>query len=331
MIRTQVFKIKVIDANSYVRPLLLKQYRHFSSTQSSGQNLDLGGIYPPIPTPFKQNEDLSWNRLKDNLSKWENVSFKGYVVQGSNGEYVSMSHEERLKMVEFVRKTVAPEKLIIAGSGCEGTRETVLLTNRMAEVGADAALVTTPSFFKNRMNYDAMMEHYTRIAESSTIPVILYNVPSNTGVEFPLKAICELAKHPNVIGLKDSGGNITNIADVIHETSSENFQVIAGSASFLLASMQLGAVGGICALANILGDECCRLYSLLRDDKIEEARKLQLSLIKPNQAVTRKYNVPGMKYAMSLFGFYGGPCRSPLTPLKEAEAEDVKQSFTAFL
>jgi len=200
----------------------------------------------------------------------------------------------------------------------------------MANVGADAALITTPSFFKARMNSQAMMKHYITIADSSPIPIILYNVPSNTGVEFPMDAILKLATHPNIIGLKDSGGNITSMGSIIHDTANEDFQVIAGSASFLLASLQLGAVGGICALANVLGGECCHLYTLIHEKKIEEAVKYQLKLIAPNQAVTRKYNVPALKYAMELYGYYGGPSRSPLTKLATLEEEDVKRTFESF-
>lgn len=298
--------------------------------QQSNSGLDLSGIYPPIPTPFMENEDIAWEHLNSNLEKLNQHPFKGYVVQGSNGEYVFLSNEERIKMVQFVRENTPRDKLILAGSGCEGTRETLQLTIAMGEVGADAALITTPSFFKSRMNSAAMMKHYTTIADNSPIPVILYNVPSNTGVEFPHDAIVNLAQHHNVIGLKDSGGNITNMGSVIQDTSNEDFQVIAGSASFLLPALQLGAVGGICALANVLGAECCHLHDLITQGKTQQAVEYQLQLIAPNQAVTRKYNVPALKYAMELFGYYGGPCRAPLTPLNAAEANDVKNCFDNF-
>eukprot|EP00795_Rhopilema_esculentum_P011951 gene11951-2525_t len=293
-------------------------------------NLDLSGIYPPIPTSFNENEDIDFEKLKSNLARWNKMPFAGYVVQGSNGEYVYLSNKERVDMIEFVRKEVPKDKLVIAGSGCEGTRETIQLTNEMAAAGADAVLVTTPCFYKNRMNVQAMNKHYTQIADASTVPVILYNVPANTGVEFPPESIAELAKHPNIIGLKDSGGNITNIGGIIHATAGNDFQILAGSASFLVPYLSLGAVGGVCALANVLGEEVCQLYKLYKDGKQEEARKLQLKLIKPNGAVTRKYNVPAMKHAMDLYGFYGGPCRSPMTSLLSNEAAEVEKSFVEF-
>jgi len=319
--------------NRNVNPYACNSVNRFSSASKINQKkedtLNLSGVYPPITTTFKLCEDIAWKELAGNLEIYEKINFKGYVVQGSNGEYVLLSKQERIDMVDYVRKRT--KKLILAGSACEGTRETVDLTSKMADVGADAALVATPCFFKNRMNYTAMMKHYECIAEKSPIPVILYNVPSNTGVEFPLDAIIELAKHPNVIGFKDSGGNITNIGHILQETRSQDFQVLAGSASFLMASLQLGAVGGICALANVLGDKCVQLYQLTVDNQLEEARNLQLSLIAPNQVVTRKYNVPALKYAMDLLGYYGGPCRLPLTDITPAEKEDVKNCFRDYL
>lgn len=303
---------------------------HLAVAKNMASQLDISGIFPPIVTPFKDNEDIDYEKLKTNLAKWNKFSFAGYVVQGSNGEYVYLSAEEKIEVIEFVKKEIPKDRLIIAGSGCEGTRETIDLTKRMAAAGADAALVVTPCFFKNRMNAKAMNKHYTAIADVSPIPIILYNVPSNTGLEFPSESIVELSKHPNIIGLKDSGGNITNISGIIQETSGNNFQILAGSSGFLMPYLLLGAVGGVCALANVLGEEVCKLYDLCKDGKIEEARQLQLKLIKPNGAVTRKYNVPAMKYAMDLFGYYGGPCRSPLTSLLESEAADVEKSFNEF-
>eukprot|EP00111_Clytia_hemisphaerica_P016797 TCONS_00049812-protein len=330
---TTFFSRKLIDGkhlSKFSKSVRLLLHDGKVASRSMSTDLDLSGIYPPIPTPFKANEDVDWHSLKSNLDKWSAVPFKGYVVQGSNGEYVSLSTEEKIDMVQFVAENVESNKTILVGSGCEGTKETIELTNEMAKKGAHAALVVTPAFFKNRMNSAAMINHYTQVADASSIPVILYNVPSNTGFEFPVDAIIKLSEHPNIIGFKDSGGNITNIGHIISETRERGFQVLAGGASFLMASMNLGAVGGICALANILGQECCDLATLCKEGRLDEARELQLKLIAPNQAVTRKYNVPALKYAMDLCGYYGGPSRSPLGPLNELEMKDVKNCFKEY-
>ncbi|XP_057305674.1 4-hydroxy-2-oxoglutarate aldolase, mitochondrial-like [Hydractinia symbiolongicarpus] len=311
--------------------LCTSSIRYLSTCSPVQQKLDLCGIFPPIATPFKENEDIAWGKFEENLQKWDKIPFKGYLVLGSNGEYVSLSNKERVDIVKFVKKSVKTSKLVLAGPALEGTKETLRLTKEMADVGADAVVVTTPSFFKNRMNYDAMMKHYTTIADFSPVPVILYNVPSNTGVEFPLNAVFELAKHSNIIGIKDSCGNITNLGHIIERTSHEDFQVLVGAASLILPAMQLGAVGSICALANILGEKCCNLYSMVGENKLKAATHLQLSLIAANQTVTRKYNVPAMKYAMDLLGYYGGPCRSPLTPLSDAEKADIENVFKDYI
>ena len=145
--------------------------------------MDISGIYPPIVTPFDVAEHIDWVALEKNINIWNKIPFRGYVVQGSNGEYAYMEKEERLQLVKKVKECMSENKLLIAGSGCESTRSTVELTNEMAGEGADAALVVTPCFYKSGMNDAALMSHYTRVADESKIPIILYNVPPNTGID----------------------------------------------------------------------------------------------------------------------------------------------------
>lgn len=296
--------------------------------KTSRQFLDLGGVYPPIATPFDADENILYDKLDSNLQIWNNAPFKGYVVQGSNGEYVYLTKDERVQMVEHVRKFVPKEKLVIAGSGCESTRETVEMTALMAEVGADAVLVTTPCFYKNGMTNDAMIAHFLKVADSSPVPVILYSVPSNTGIDLAPEVIIKLSNHPNIIGLKDSGGDISKIGNLVFKTKHCGFQILAGSASFLYPSIALGCVGGVCALANVLPQEVCQLYELSRTGRHGDAQSLQQRLIAPNTAVTRKFGVPGLKNAMDWFGFYGGPTRSPLQALTSDEEASVRQMFS---
>lgn len=298
------------------------------SGMATNRVLDLGGVYPPIATPFDAEENILYDKLESNLRLWSKAPFRGYVVQGSNGEYVYLTKEERVEMVKRVRKLVPKEKLIIAGSGCESTKDTIEMTKGMAEVGADAVLVTTPCFYKSGMTNDAMVAHYTKVADSSPVPVILYSVPSNTGIDLAPEVVIKLADHPNIIGLKDSGGDISKIGNLVFKTKSSGFQILAGSASFLYPSITLGCVGGVCALANVLPQEVCLLYEMSLTGRHSEAQALQKRLIAPNAAVTRKFGVPGLKIAMDWFGFYGGPTRSPLQALTEGETADVKRMFT---
>nr|XP_002735311.2 PREDICTED: 4-hydroxy-2-oxoglutarate aldolase, mitochondrial-like [Saccoglossus kowalevskii] len=176
---------------------------------SSGRNLDIAGIFPPIPTPFDNNENVSWEHLEQNLKKWNQIPFKGYVVQGSNGEYTYLTKDERVEVVSRVRKGTPKDKLIIAGSGCESTRDTVEMSKLMASAGADAVLVVTPCYYKAQMKAAALEQHYRKVADESPIPVILYSVPGNTTIDLPVDVAVNLSSHPNIIGMKESGGDVS--------------------------------------------------------------------------------------------------------------------------
>ncbi|XP_012999055.1 4-hydroxy-2-oxoglutarate aldolase, mitochondrial isoform X2 [Cavia porcellus] len=253
----------------------------------------------------------------------------GFVVQGSTGEFPFLTSGERLEVVSRVRQVVPKDKLLLAGSGCESTQATVEMTVSMAQAGADAAMVVTPFYYRGRMNSAALIHHYSKVADLSPIPVVLYSVPANTGLDLPVDAVVTLAQHPNIVGMKDSGGDVTRIALIVHKTRHQDFGVLAGSAGFLLASYALGAVGGVCGLANVLGAQVCQLERLCLTGQWEEARKLQLRLIEPNTAVTRRFGIPGLKKAMDWFGYYGGPCRAPLQGLSPAEEEALRLDFSS--
>ncbi|KAJ1140999.1 hypothetical protein NDU88_007336 [Pleurodeles waltl] len=253
----------------------------------------------------------------------------GFVVQGSNGEYPYLTREERIEVVHRVRQAVPKNKLLMAGSGCESTQATIEMTVSMASAGADAVLVVTPCYYRGKMTSAALIHHYTKVAESSPVPVVLYSVPGNTGLDLPVDAIVALSQHPNIVGLKDSGGDITRVGLIVHKTRNQDFQVLSGSAGFLLAGYSVGAIGGVCALANILGTQVCELERLCLAGQWDAAKELQYRLIEPNAAVTRKFGIPGLKQAMEWFGYYGGPCRPPLLPLTETEVKELHRDFTA--
>ncbi|XP_047222817.1 4-hydroxy-2-oxoglutarate aldolase, mitochondrial isoform X3 [Girardinichthys multiradiatus] len=266
---------------SLCRVEYLGAWRRSLSHTAAGK-LDLSGIYPPIATPFTAKEDVDYQKLEENLLKYAKIPFKGLVVQGSNGEYPFLTEEERVEVVKAVRRYLPLGKLLMAGSGCESTKATLQLTEKMAAAGADAVLVVNPCFYKGKMDSRAMIHHFTEVADSSPVPVVLYSVPANTGLELPMDAVVELCQHPNILGLKDSGGDITRIGLIVHKTEAQDFQVLAGSAGFLMAAYCVGAVGGVCALANVLGQELCELERLCESGHWEEARVLQQRLIEPN-------------------------------------------------
>jgi 4-hydroxy-2-oxoglutarate aldolase len=288
-------------------------------------NLSLAGIFPPIPTPFTANGKVDFDHLRFNLNRWNKEPLTGYVVCGSNGEYTFLTLHERVELIRTARQVIPASRPLIAGSGMESTHATIDMTRQMAEAGADAAIVVTPCYYKGRMTAAALEQHYRQVADASPIPVILYSVPANTGVDLPAQAVINLARHPNIIGIKDSGGDVTKIGYMVHGTRSEKFQILAGSAGFLLGALAVGAVGGVCALANIAAARLTQLWKSFREGDVTRARQIQLPLIEANTAVTARFGVAGLKAAMDMLGYYGGPVRAPLLPLPEEDRITLRE------
>lgn len=282
-----------------------------------------------MPTPFNEDETIAYDKLASNIAKWSEIPFRGLVVQGSNGEYVYLTPEERVELVKRSREFLPDSsgKLLLAGSGCESTRDTINMTQKMAAAGADAVMVVTPSYYKGGMKDKALHAHFTAVANNSPVPVILYSVPAFTVIDLSIDVVVDLANHPNIIGIKESGGNITKIGSIVHQTKDVGFQVIAGSAGFLLATLNLGGVGGVSALANVLGEAVCELHRLTADGDSTAAVQLQKKLIAPNSAVTNIFGIPGLKQVMDWKGFYGGPLRAPLQPLSDQEVDKLHKVF----
>jgi len=280
--------------------------------------ISLSGVFPPIPTPFDAAGEVNCRALAENLARWNRYDLAGYVVLGSNGEGVFLDEGEKLRLLETARQAIPAGRLLIAGTGCESTRATVALTRRAAGVGAEAALVVTPHYYKGRMTSEALVGHFYAVAEASPIPIILYNVPSNTGVDMDATTIARAAQHPNIVGIKDTGGNLARMADTVRLAGPE-FQVLAGSAGFFLAGLAVGAVGGVLALANIAPQQMIDLYRLFKAGRWAEAAGLQRRMIPVNAAVTTRWGIAGLKAALEMLGYYGGPVRPPLLEIGEEE------------
>ncbi|MGI6344198.1 MAG: dihydrodipicolinate synthase family protein [Bacillota bacterium] len=281
------------------------------------------GIFAPIATPFR-NDEIDYAALKFNLDRYSASPLTGLVVLGSNGEFALLDMDERMRMVEFVRQNTDPSKQIIAGTGCESTRETIRLTRFAASVGADAALVVNPNYYKGSMTEAALERFYLDLAEASPIPVMVYNMPRNTGINMSSALIARLAQHENIVGVKDSGGNIVQIAEII-AGSPDDFSVFAGSGSFLYPTLALGGVGGTLAVANILPELCVQLYDAMQAGDHATARELQLRLLEPNAAVTSRFGIAGLKVALDMLGYKGGLPRRPMLPLGESQQEELRQ------
>lgn len=286
----------------------------------------LHGVYAPIPTPFVDGK-IAYDKLEKNLEFWLGTNLEGIVVLGSNGEFVLLSSEEKIELIKFVCDKCKGKKQVIAGTGAESTEETIRLSIAAAEAGADAVLIVTPNYYKGAMTDAVLKRFYTDVADASTAPVILYNMPRNTGINISSKLVAELAKHPNIVGMKDSGGNIVQIQECVAHTP-EDFNIFAGSASYLFASLTVGATGGTLALANIFPNECAKVQELFDAGKVSEALDLQNLLVDSNNAVTAKYGIAGLKAAMDMMGLFGGEPRLPLLPINENEKADLKAILT---
>ncbi len=285
--------------------------------------VSMAGIFPPIPTPFDLNEELDLKALAGNIEKWNKTPLNGYVVLGSNGEMTYLSEAEKIAVFETARKHIPSNKLMMAGCGCESTHSSIQLAKKAAAIGADVALFISPCYYKSRMDNAGLTDYYTRLADASPLPVSVYNFPANTGIDMSAELILKLSQHQNIAGVKDSGGNVAKMGEII-KNARPGFQVLAGSAGFLYPALCLGAVGGVLALANIAPQQCCDILAFTKAGKYEDARQLQLRMIAPNTAVTAGLGVPGLKAAMDMLGMVGGKPRSPMLPLGEEQKTKLR-------
>jgi 4-hydroxy-2-oxoglutarate aldolase len=286
----------------------------------------LDGIYPPIPTPFDEKGKIAVDALKRNLLFLDQFDLRGLVVLGSNGEYVLLSEKEKLLVIETARELVPSHRLLIAGTGCQSTDGTLELTKRAAAIGVDAVLIITPSYYRRLMTPETLIHHFFTIADDSPVPILIYNMPACTGIDLEAETVAALAQHPNIIGLKDSSGNIVKMGAIRQQTGSR-FQILAGSGGFLVPALSMGAIGGIMALANIAPHACIALRRYFLETRQAEARELQLRMIPVNDAVTSRWGVPGLKAAMDILGLYGGPVRMPLRPV----SDEVRKQLNSIL
>jgi 4-hydroxy-2-oxoglutarate aldolase len=284
--------------------------------------MKLQGIMPPITTPFK-GEEVAYDRLKENFQKWNKTKLSGYLVLGSNGESVYLSEAEKLKVIEVSREAIPKDKIMMVGTGMESTVETIRFTNEAARLGADMALVVTPCYFKTSMTNAVLLDHFTAVAEAARIPILVYNVPQFTGVNMVPSLVGRLSRHPNIIGVKDSSGNIDQLTRIVNE-SVDGFGVFVGSAPVLYPALCIGAAGGILAAANALPGLYTKLADLFSAGKQAEALNLQNRLTPIAIAVTATYGIGGLKKVMDLMGYFGGEPRRPLKGVTPEAERDLK-------
>jgi 4-hydroxy-2-oxoglutarate aldolase len=292
-----------------------------------GTGLRLEGIYPPIATPFDSEGNLYKAKVRHNLEQWNRTGLAGYVVCGSTGESVYLTTEEKVRLWEWVAEYAAADKLLVAGTGMESVRETVDLTNRAAAAGYKAAMVRTPHYYKNLLGRpEAQALYFRAVADQSKIPLMIYNWPQATGLDIPAETVAALSEHPNIVAIKESSGNLEKVMKMIREVRT-GFQVLVGSAPTLWPSLAAGAVGAVLAYANAAPYSTIMIWEACRARDAEAARDWQNRIAHAAWLVTVKHGIPGLKYAMDLNGYYGGPPRLPLIPLPPEGRREIEEAF----
>jgi 4-hydroxy-2-oxoglutarate aldolase len=284
--------------------------------------LDLKGVYAPIPTPFDDQGRVHWEALDGNLEKWLSSPLDGLVVGGSNGEFPFLSFKERVELTRRVARKTAGQIPIVTGIHCPSLTETIELCVAAAEAGTDAVLALPPHYYKGQNSTESLKSYFWAVADSSPVPVVLYNMPSNTGFNLSPECVQAISAHPRIIGIKDTSGDIVQIARLCLE-SHPGFSVFVGSGGFFLAGLAVGCTGGTLAVANILPAACSRLQESFSSGDIRAAREIQHRILILNHAVTKGYGIPGLKVAVEGIGLYGGPCRPPLLPLDPGKTSEV--------
>jgi 4-hydroxy-2-oxoglutarate aldolase len=288
----------------------------------------LAGIYVPLVTPFTAEGELDPTAFAFNLERYLRSPVTGFVVLGSNGEAPQLDDDEADRAVATVRDLVPRGRPLLAGTGRESTRATIAATRRAARLGVDAVMVRTPSFYKGQMTSDVFIRHFREVADSSPVPVLLYNVTMYTGVNLQPDAIAALSEHPNIAGMKESGNDMVHLAECLARIR-DGFVMLAGSATTCYASLALGAHGAVLALAGLVPDLAVELVEAARHGRFDEARRLQRRLMPLARTIGATHGVPGLKAALDLLGYRGGAPRPPLRPVPADALDNIKGTLQA--
>jgi 4-hydroxy-2-oxoglutarate aldolase len=291
--------------------------------------MNLAGVFAPVPTPFDDHGVVDTARLQRALTRWMTRPLTGVVVLGSNGEAVLMDDGEADRVIGAAREVVPRDRALIVGTGRESTQAAIAASKRAAAQGVDAVLVRTPGFFKSQMTTDAFVRHYTAVADASPVPVLLYNFTALTGVNLLPTAVATLAAHPNIVGMKESGGDVAQIADLVSSTPAD-FGVLAGTIATFYPALCVGAVGGILAPACVAPEACVKLFELTKSGRHDEALALQRELMPLARLLGQTYGVPGLKAALNLLGYDVGVPRQPLAPAPDSAIPALRAALAPF-
>lgn len=291
-----------------------------------GLAVAFAGVFAPICTPFTRTEAVDHAALRVNLARYATSGIRGYLALGSNGENRSLTERERLHVLGEVVAGKGPGQVVMAGATYDAERDTTRFLAAAATIGADFGLVLPPGYFRKQMTDDVLHGYYARIADTSRIPLLLYNAPGFCGVTLSVELVARLAQHPNIVGMKDSASSgIEHFLPL----QSASFHVLAGSANFLFPAMLGGSAGGTVSLANAFPDVAVQLFAYGRARDEARGAPYQAWVTRVNHAISGTYGVPGVKAAMTLAGFRGGWPRRPLLPLDPAQVAGLRTLLAA--
>jgi 4-hydroxy-2-oxoglutarate aldolase len=285
-------------------------------------SINLNGILLPVTTPFLAAEDIDTEGLAQNLTAWNKTGITGYVILGSTGERANLDEAEYVGVIETARRSVPENLTFIAGAGQQSTRGTVHEIERAVHAGAEAVLVITPSFYKSAITQDALVRHYSAVADAATVPVILYSMPDLTGIRIGPETAARLSEHENIIGMKDSSADVAGFAETVRQTP-DDFAVMIGNGTVLCEALQAGGRGGILAVGCVTPELSIEIYRALQAGEIDRAKYLQENLTPLARAVTKTYGIGGLKTAIEFAGLVGGAVRAPLKRPGEAAAAEI--------
>ena len=278
------------------------------------------GIIPPVPTPFKQNGDLDTDSLQKLIVQL-GPHVDGFLILGSNGEVPYLEESERLRVLEAAREAIPAGKPMIVGAGAESTRMTTSRARVAAQVGGDAALVIAPFYNKGSMTPSVLETHFRAVADASSIPVYVYNIPQVSGIAHSPAWMSKIVQHPNIRGVKDSSGDIMNFTEMARLVPS-SFNIMTGNAPTLLPALSVGAQGAILAAANVIPKAFGALYKAFNAGDLKTALEIQRRSNPMSYAVTRDFGVSGLKAVMRILGLQAG---YPRAPLLDVDSETIKK------
>ncbi|HET7274029.1 MAG TPA: dihydrodipicolinate synthase family protein [Longimicrobiaceae bacterium] len=290
-------------------------------------SLALDGVFAPATTTFSPDTgELDLDGMRKNAGDWLDTALGGLVLFGSTGEGLLLADDERVRVLEAIRADHS-SSVLLAGTGAESTRRAIELSRSAARAGADAVLVHPPAYYRPQMSPEVLRSHFTAVADASPVPLVLYQVPSAySGIQLHADLVAGLSDHPNIIGIKDSSGDVDALRELVR-TCAPSFQVLVGNGAALLDALEAGATGGILGVAVLAPADSIKVHTLFRSGDGVRSRATQDRITAVHREIVAARGVPGVKAALDLLGMVGGPPRPPLQPLPSGEMESVRATL----